>query len=85
MKSQLCADTLPTLSETRLEPVTGIIPQEEICDDAEPMLDFIIHSDVFDIETRHEASACLAQMEPEAIQLIQSYIRETHPTESGDE
>ncbi|WP_330959723.1 hypothetical protein [Photobacterium sp. 53610] len=86
MKDQLCEKMATQSSVMQLQPAAGLISQDGLQDDADArMIDLMISSEVFEIQTRQEASAYLECLDDTAIQLLQSYLDSANSKECCDE
>jgi len=86
MKDQLCEKVVRQPGVMQLQPVAGLINQANHQDGAEArMIDLMISSEVFEIQTRQEASAYLECLDDTAIQLLQSYLDSASSKECCDE
>ncbi|WP_459778350.1 hypothetical protein [Photobacterium sp. R1] len=86
MKDQLCEKMAPQSAVMQLQPVAGLISQDGLQDDADArIIDLMISSEVFEIQTRQEASAYLECLDDTAFQLLQSYLDSENSKECCDE
>ncbi|UTM58472.1 hypothetical protein L4174_006430 [Photobacterium sp. CCB-ST2H9] len=86
MKDQLCEEMAPQSAVMQLQPAAGLISHDDRQDGADArMIDLMISSEVFEVQTRQEASAYLECLDDTAIQLLQSYLDSANSKECCDE